>query len=68
MLEAPNPPWPLIFLLGGMSGVWPYTKLILIYSSWLLPPAMLRPKKRGQLLMTLDSLGKWSLIDLYVMM
>lgn len=68
MLNAKNPPWPLIILLGGMSGVWPYTKLTMIYSCWMLPPSKLRPKKRGQLLMTLDALGKWSLIDLYVML
>ena len=60
--------WLFIILLGGMSGVWPYTKLTLIFSSWMLPPSRLRPKRRGQVLMTLDALGKWSLIDLYVML
>ena len=68
MLNADPIPWPLVFLVGGMSGIWPYTKLSLIFSCWMLPPSRLRPKKRGQWLMTLDALGKWSLVDLYIIL
>ena len=68
LLSANPIPWPLVFLVGGMSGIWPYTKLTLIFSCWMLPPSRLRPKKRGQWLMTLDALGKWSLVDVYIIM
>ena len=59
--------YELVALIGGFSGVWPYTKMLCLLASWTLPPSLLTAKKRGQLLMALDILGKWSLIDLYVL-
>jgi len=48
------------------SGVWPYVKLILLYRAWL-SPAFDSAKARGALLRNLDALGKWSLLDAFVM-
>eukprot|EP01047_Picozoa_sp_COSAG01_P015416 COSAG01_NODE_772_length_13713_cov_71.721263_4_plen_357_part_00 len=59
--------WPLVILIGGFSGVWPYSKLFMIMACWVLPPSCLSVRTRGQMLLTLDSMGKWSLIDLYVL-
>jgi len=59
--------WPLVILVGGLSGVWPYAKLSMIFACWLVPPSRMRPKQRGKWLMTLDCLGKLSLIDLFIM-
>ena len=59
--------YALAVFIGLFSGVWPYTKLLMMLSTWMFPTCCMTPKKRGQLLMTLDTLGKWSLIDVYVL-
>ena len=59
--------YPLVFLIGTFSGVWPYLKCLLLLYSWFAPPWLFRPKQRGQTLQLLDILGKWSLIDIYVL-
>ena len=59
--------YELAIFIGLFSGVWPYAKCLMMLTAWCLPSCCLSYKKRGQLLMTLDTLGKWSLIDLYVL-
>lgn len=59
--------WPLSLLIGVTSGVWPYIKLIAMLACWTLPPKILSNKYRLYLLRVLDALGKWSLIDVYVL-
>jgi len=50
----------LIFVL---SGTWPYIKLILMIICWIFPVSILNVKYRKNILIILDFLGKWSLID-----
>jgi Paraquat-inducible protein A len=59
--------YPLAILIALFSGTWPYLKLVLMLLSWLAPTWMLPVKRRERLLMALDALGKWSLIDAYVL-
>lgn len=54
----------LIFIL---SGVWPYIKLILMITCWIMPINRLQVKSRGHILEILDFLGKWSLIDIFLL-
>jgi len=59
-----------VLLLGFMatfSGAWPYLKLLLMSALWCAPPAMLSPRARGRYFHMLDIMGKWSLLDLYVL-
>jgi len=54
----------LVMLIAGFSGGWPHVKNLVIMASWAAPiPASLRKKW----LSWLDVLGKYSLIDLFVM-
>ena len=57
----------LFYFIGCFSGLWPYTKLLLMLYCWFAPPGCLRPATRGSLLAKLDYAGTWSLIDLYVL-
>ncbi|KAH3756102.1 Paraquat-inducible protein A [Pelomyxa schiedti] len=59
--------WPLSLLIAVFSGAWPYLKLLLMFGGWIAPAWILSVKRRELLLMILDALGKWSLIDSYVM-
>ena len=59
--------YPLSMLIALCSGGWPYLKLALAGTCWLAPPSRLPVERRETLLIWLDALGKWSLIDTYVM-
>ena len=55
--------YALALLIAILSGAWPYIKLISMLVLWYVP---VRPTLRGNLLGILETLGKWSLIDIYV--
>jgi len=57
----------LAVMIGVFSGAWPYLKLLLMLFSWMAPASVLPVYKREQLLMWLDALGKYSLVDTYVL-
>ena len=57
----------LALLIGCFSGLWPYTKLLMMLCLWCLPSWVLPAPRRGRVLMALDNLGKWSFLDLYVL-
>jgi hypothetical protein len=57
--------YPLLFLVVVFSGIWPYAKLLIMLYAWVMPPKS--PHRRERLLLTLDSLGKFSLVDTYVL-
>lgn len=59
--------YTLMLLVLVFSGVWPYIKLIMMLVSWLLPEQYLSLKRRESLLIWLDALGKYSLVDSYVL-
>jgi hypothetical protein len=57
----------LAMLILLFSGVWPYTKQLITLALWFLPPSMVSCSRRGQFLLWLDILAKWSMIDIIVM-
>eukprot|EP00727_Mastigamoeba_balamuthi_P002904 m51a1_g12610 hypothetical protein (882) ;mRNA; r:1378-4099 len=59
--------YPLSVLVALFSGVWPYAKLVWALLCWVLPARVLSEAWRGRFLVVLDALGKWSLLDAYVM-
>ena len=59
--------YPLAILIAFFSGAWPYVKLVLMFAAWSLPPLVLPVRPRESILRVVDALGKWSLIDSYVM-
>ena len=60
--------YPLAILIAFFSGAWPYIKLLFMLFSWFAPPSYLSIASRSSYLQLLDSLGKWSLIDSFVML
>jgi hypothetical protein len=59
--------YTLSIIIAFFSGAWPYVKLLFMLSAWLLPPTVLSIDRREFILKMLDALGKWSLIDFFVM-
>jgi hypothetical protein len=59
--------YPLSILIAVFSGAWPYAKILVMGFCWFLPVKILAIRKREFLLMALDMLGKWSLMDSFVM-
>jgi hypothetical protein len=57
--------YPLLFLVVIFSGIWPYAKLLIMLYAWVVPPKS--PHRRERLLLALDSLAKFSLVDTYVL-
>ena len=49
------------------SVLWPYFKIGVTLCMWYLPAACVTPAGRGSVLSWLDALGKWSMIDIFVM-
>ena len=60
--------YPLSIAVAVFSGGWPYIKLLIMLYCWTAPcPRQSDVTRRGRLLHVVDALGKWSLIDIYVM-
>ena len=59
--------YPLAILIAFFSGAWPYVKLAIMGVCWVAPSQILSIKKREDWLRLMDILGKWSLIDFFVM-
>ena len=59
--------YPLFLLVVGFSGIWPYAKLFLMLLAWATPESVLTKDTRGALLLKLDALSKFSLVDTYVL-
>ncbi|CAJ1952829.1 unnamed protein product [Cylindrotheca closterium] len=57
--------YPLLFLVVGFSGIWPYLKLLLLLHAWVRPYPS-RHEREARLL-RLDALSKFSLVDTYVL-
>jgi hypothetical protein len=56
----------LAIFLGIFSGIWPYTKQLITMFLWFSPPSRVSVSKRGSILKWLDTLGKWSFVDIFV--
>lgn len=59
--------YALSILIALFSGVWPYTKLVLLLVCWCSPARLVNLQWRGRILIMLDAMGKWSLIDSFVL-
>ena len=59
--------YPLSLLIAVFSGAWPYLKLCLMLFCWTMPTRLISCERRKHILMWLDTLGKWSLIDMFVL-
>lgn len=49
------------------SGIWPYVKQITSLVCWFMPPSKLSITTRGSTFLWLDTLAKWSMVDIFVM-
>jgi hypothetical protein len=57
----------LALLMLVFSGVWPYTKQLIAMVLWFVPPRSVSVSKRGSILLWLDILAKWSIVDIFVL-
>jgi uncharacterized paraquat-inducible protein A len=55
----------LIFIF---SGLWPYSKQLITLVLWFTHPAKVPMARRESILLWLDVLAKWSIIDIFVML
>jgi len=58
----------LAILIVLFSGVWPYSKLLVTLFLWFAPTRWVSSKRRGSILCWLDVLGKWSMVDVFVLL
>ena len=59
--------YALAFLIGIWSGAWPYVKIVLLGFAFFSPFTFMNPAHGEKLLIAVDTLGKWALIDAYVL-
>jgi len=57
----------LAILILIFSGIWPYTKQLITLVLWFTPTSSVSVSRRGSVLMWLDWLAKWSMIDIFVL-
>lgn len=57
----------LAILIIIFSGIWPYTKLFMTLWLWFSSPSHVSVSRRGSILLWLDWLAKWSMIDIFVL-
>jgi hypothetical protein len=57
----------LAIMILVFSGIWPYTKQLITLALWFLPPSRCSVSRRESILLWLDCLGKWSMIDIFVL-
>lgn len=65
MWEAGAKELAIIILI--FSGIWPYTKQLLTLALWCLPPSVIPVHLRGSVLLWLDKLAKWSMLDIFML-
>lgn len=57
----------LAMMILIFSGIWPYTKQLISLVVWFLPPSIVSVTTRESIYLWLDCLGKWSIIDIFVL-
>jgi len=58
--------WPVSVLVAVASCMWPVAKNAILLVFWFLPGTIVNPRTRHDILELLDVLGKWSFLDVYV--
>ncbi len=57
----------LAILILIFSGIWPYTKQLITLFLWFSPTSWVPISRRGSILLWLDWMAKWSMIDIFVL-
>jgi len=57
----------LAILILIFSGIWPYTKQVATLILWFTPTSWVAISRRGSILLWLDQLAKWSMIDIFIL-
>ena len=57
----------LAILILVFSGIWPYTKQLITLVLWFTPTSLMPISRRGSILLWLDWMAKWSMIDIFVL-
>jgi len=57
----------LAILILVFSGIWPYTKQLITLILWFTPTSWVPLSRRGSILLWLDWMAKWSMIDIFVL-
>jgi hypothetical protein len=57
----------LAILIIFFSGLWPYTKQFTVLFLWFAGPNVTSVSRRESILLWLDTLGKWSFVDIFVL-
>ena len=57
----------LAILLAIFSGAWPYMKQLAVLFLWFASPKITSVSRRESVLLWLDALGKWSFIDIFIL-
>jgi hypothetical protein len=60
-----NGSYPLAILIAVTSIAWPYLKILLSVYAWVMPYK--NPRRRELLIEMIDALGKWSFVDIIVL-
>lgn len=58
--------WPLAVLIAVASCMWPITKNLVLLFLWFAPTTIVKAERRRFILEVLDMLGKWSFLDVFV--
>lgn len=57
----------MAILIIFFSGLWPYTKQFTVLFLWFAGPNITSVSRRESILLWLDTLGKWSFVDIFVL-
>jgi len=57
----------LAVLLVIFSGIWPYSKQLIVLFLWFASPSQVSVSRREQCYIWLDVLGKWSMLDIFTL-
>ncbi len=57
----------LAVFIAIFSGIWPYTKQSITLIMWFVPTRIVSSSRRGAVLSWVDALGKWSFVDIFVL-
>ncbi len=57
----------LAILILVFSGAWPYIKQFTVFALWFMPPTIVSVQRRESIFLWLDVLGKWSFVDIFVL-
>lgn len=58
--------WPLAVLIGTASCAWPIVKNFMLLLLWFTPGTIVTQRNRSKILEFLDIAGKWSFLDVFV--